>query len=455
MLRGYNRTFLTDEQGGGTVMGLLWFIVLVGITGLAVDVTDGLRSRTMLQATADAAALAAVIDLPDETAAIATAVAYADSNMAEDDYGTVLIEADVDVGSWDHATHIFTSGAIAPDAVRVRTRRSFENQNALPVNFLRIIGLSNWNVTTYAIAQRFIPDCLTDGLLARGVVDISSNNSFANDMCVHGQQGVQMAMNNQFDPGVRVTMPDVDNDLVTPAGGTSGNPGLADALGEESLDPRMVNHVDNIMDDLLAMQDYVTPSYIDTTLDVIVVNQTYNFAGVEAGRVYHVECASNKNVGIPTNTVLDRVVIVADCRIGVGPRVAMSDVVLASRAGGNPGNPNSNTNNGQGGQGGAGVESANINFSANVVLGTADGCQPGGGVQVFSNASIHFASTTEYNGVQIVATGDVDLGARGNGINGINVQTGGDITMTSNDAFGLCAGGAPSLFTVDYYRLVF
>ncbi len=75
MLRGYACQFRTDETGGGTIMGLLWFMLLVGLTGLAVDVTDGLRNRTMLQATADASALAAAIDLPDEAAAVATAVA--------------------------------------------------------------------------------------------------------------------------------------------------------------------------------------------------------------------------------------------------------------------------------------------------------------------------------------------------------------------------------------------
>jgi hypothetical protein len=456
MLRGYSREFLIDEHGAGTVMGLLWFILLVGIGGLAVDITDALRSQTMLQATADAAALAAVIDLPDEAAAVTTAVAYSDSNMAEEDYGTVLVEADVDIGSWDHATHIFSAGAALPDAVRVRTRRSFENENAVPVNFLRIIGLDTWNVTTYAIAQRFIPDCLTNGLVARGIVDMSSNNTFSNDMCVHGQEGVQMQIHNEFEPGVRVTMPDLGNDLVTPSGSMDGNPGLADAAGEESLDPRMVNHVDEIMDDLLTMQDYVTPLYIDTGLEVIVVNENYNFADLEAGRVYHVECASNKNVGIPNNMVLSEIVIVADCQLGVGSGVEMNDVVLASRAGGNPGgNPGGQGNNGQSGQGGAGIENANINVASNVIIGAADDCQPGGGVQIFSNASVHFSSTTTYNGVQIVVAGDVDLGARDEGVNGINVQAGGDITLTSNNRFGLCSGGAPNLLTVNYYRLVF
>ena len=87
-------------------------------------------------------------------------------------------------------------------------------------------------------------------------------------------------------------------------------------------------------------------------------------------------------------------------------------------------------------------------------LGVPDNCANGGGVQMFSNATIHTAASTRMDGVQIVAAGEVELGARDMGINGISVQTGGNITLTSNNMFGLCSGGAPNLFTVDYYRLV-
>ncbi len=92
MLGGDCRKFLNDELGGGTVRGLLWFILLVGITGLAVDTINGFRTRTMLQATidADAAALAGVIDLPNEATAVASAVAYFAGNMPAALYGSVL-----------------------------------------------------------------------------------------------------------------------------------------------------------------------------------------------------------------------------------------------------------------------------------------------------------------------------------------------------------------------------
>jgi hypothetical protein len=213
------------------------------------------------------------------------------------------------------------------------------------------------------------------------------------------------------------------------------------------------------MNDLLTMESNVTPDYIDTQKDVIVRDKNYNFSDVEPGRVYHIDCDANNNVGIPNGTVLDRVVIVADCQIGVGSGVEMMDVVLASTAEAPGGTNNGGGNNGGGGEnsghGGAGVQNANINVSANVVLGNDDDCAPGGGVQIFSNASVHFASSTTYNGVQIVALGDIDLGARNEGINGINAQAGGNITMSSNNKFGLCSGGAPDLFTVGYYRLVY
>jgi hypothetical protein len=193
-----------------------------------------------------------------------------------------------------------------------------------------------------------------------------------------------------------------------------------------------------------------------------VKDKNWDFSDATAGNVYHIQCSPMQQVGIPQGAVLTGMVIVSDCQILVGANVMMSDVVLASLSTGNPGGNDDNGNaggNGQGGTvsgaGGAGVEFANIVFASGVYLGLPDNCQPGGGVQIFSNASVHFSSSTAYNGVQIVVAGDVDLGAQEKGINGINVQAGGDITMTSNNMFGICSGGAPNLLTVNYYRLVF
>ncbi len=442
--------FFADQRGAGTIMGLLWFMLLVGITGMAVDVTNGFRSRTMLQATADAAALAGAIDLPDQAAAVATAVAYSDGNMPTAMYGDVLQPGDVEIGSWDMATRSFTEGGLVvnvldpdgplvPDAVRVTLHQTEANANAVPMSFLRIIGLQTWDVNVQAVAQRFIPECLKDGLVARVVVGMSSNNDFVNEICLHGQQGVEMQNNNSYQPDVTVSMPDPDNQLVIPAVGMTSNPGLPEALRENILDPRMVNHVDEILLALLDAASPIVPGYIDIGEPVIVVDDKYEFDTYFQGRIYEVRCDPNNQVSVPANTSLSNVVIISECNISVGANASLSNVVLGSTALGNGAQP---------------LDSSNINFSADVDLGVADDCAPGGGVQIFSSASVHFSSSMTINGVQVVAAGDVDLGARGQGVNGISVQAGGNITLTSNNMFGLCSGGAPNLFTVPYYRLV-
>ena len=469
MLRVRSHDFTRDERGAGTIMGLLWFMLLVGITGMAVDTTNGFRNRTMLQATADAAALGGVIDLPDGAAAVPNAIAYSVGNMSVGDYGDVLQPGDVEIGAWRLPVRDFEEGGLVenildpngppvPDSIRVTLRQTSANANAVPVNFLRIIGLQSWDVNVEAVAQRFIPECLNNGLVARGIVDISSNNGFVNRICIHGQQGVHLQNHNYEELGVTISMPDMDSQLVIPASGMESNPGLSEALRETSLDPRMVNHVDEIMLAMLNLESYVRPGYIGTNATlptVIVKDEKWDFADAAPGNVYHIQCAANKTVGIPSGITLTGMVIISDCQVNVGSHVTMSDLVLASRAGGNPGGGGTGGNGKKNsGGGGPGISNANINFSAGVNLGTADNCSPGGGVQIFSNASVHFSSSMTINGLQVIAAGEVDLGARDMGVNGINVQAGGNITLTSNNMFGLCSGNAPNLQTVAYYRLV-
>lgn len=463
---------IADERGGGTIMGLMWFMLLVGICGLAVDSTNGLRNQTMLQATADSAALAGVIDLAGpidvtedpgavasgSSAAVATAVSYSVDNMSDASYGDVLLPEDVEIGTYDAASRTFSPGGVLPDAVRVRLHQTEANSNAVPVQFLRIAGFQTWEVSVEAVAQRFIPGCLNDGLIAGGIVDISSGNNFVRKICVHGQKGVHMQNGNYIETGVTVSMPDMYGQLKIPDGGLDSNPGLRDARREQSLYPRMVKHVDEIMADLLELKPYILPDYItiNNVEDIIAKGKNYNFADAAPGNVYHIVCNANQQVGIPGGIELYDVVIVSECNINVGSGAYLHNVVLASRAPGNPGQGGDN-GDGNSGNGGAGLEDATINMSANVTLGEIEepnDCVPGGGVKIFSKASVHTSSSTGFNGVQIVAARDVDLTARTDGISGISVQAGGNITLTSNGDFGICAGVDEALLTVPYYRLV-
>ncbi len=246
-----------------------------------------------------------------------------------------------------------------------------------------------------------------------------------------------MQNHNFFESGVTVSMPDPGSQLTIPAVGMASNPGLPEALRENILDPRMVNHIDEIMLELLDRNSPIIPSYINTALPVLVVDEKFKLANAQPGRIYHVVCKPNKNTLIAANSILTEVVIVAECEIKINAGATITSAVLASRSGGN-GN----------------IGKANVGIAANAQLGLPDNCAEGGGVQIFSNATIHTASSTKIDGVQMVAKGDIELGARSVGINGISAQAGGNITLTSNNQFGLCSGGAPNLFTVKYYRLV-
>ncbi len=464
---GFHR-FLRDESGGYTIWSLIWFSLYVAMGGLAVDVTDAYRNQTMLQSTADVSALAAVMSLPDQNDALAQALAYAIDNMNPSINGNVLKDAEVIFGNWDFATRTFTPGTTAPDAVRVITRRDDANNNPLATNFLRILGLwglpmDRWNISVEAIATRYIPDCLRDGLIARGVVAISSNNNFVNEICIHGQDHVKVQNGNFWQPGVEVSMPYLgDMPQMETRIGLAKNEGLAQALWEGDLDPKMVDLVPGIVDTLLGpalddvdvetniIPDYITYPSVGYPEVVTVPLSSFDIASLAIpalvdsdgneihgpGKIYHVTCSPNKNFDIPGDLILRDMVIISDCKINVGGDTLLTDVTLASTGG-----------NGK-------VSNANISFSSGVSLGRHDGCAPGGGVRLFTTQSIHSAAKMTMNGVQMVAMGDIHISAQADGANGIVAQAGGDIKVTSNNTYGLCGGDADSIFTAWYYRLV-
>lgn len=427
--------FHHDERGAGTIWGLFSAVVLMGFAGLAVDTTDGFRNLTVLQATADAAALAAVVDLPRGENAHASALEYAEKNMPPETYGTVLAPEDVTVGTWDHDNRVFLvdDEEPMPDAVRVRVRTSYARGNAVVATFLRIVGVKGWEQEVVAIAQRFIPQCLQDGLIARGYVDMSGNNEYYNTFCVHGQEGVSLQNGNYFELGTSVSMPDLSM-LSMPTDGLNGNPGLEEALHEGFLEPRMVDHVSEYMDMLLDPTSPIQPIYIDQSKPVLKVNCNFDMSTVEKGRIYHVDCPANKQIQIPGGELFSEVVVVSEAQIKLPANAMLEDVVLSSRAA---------TNN----------DGANIHFSSGANLGRDDDCTEGGGVNILTTQNLFFSSSVTYNGVQVISAKHVELGSSDHGVKGLSVQAGGNITLSSNNKFGLCSGEDP-LLTRHYYRLV-
>ena len=140
-----------------------------------------------------------------------------------------------------------------------------------------------------------------------------------------------------------------------------------------------------------------------------------------------------------TPLILSQMAIVTDCAIDTSADVIFSDVALLSGFVHND------------------ITQVGIKLTGDDILGRPDGCAPGGGMFIVTAASIASSAKIIMNGAQVVAVGNIDLAAKGDGLNGISFQAGGHISVTSNEAAGAfgCQGHQVPLITADYYRLVY
>ena len=106
------------------------------MTVLCIDVGHMYNVRADLQHTADAAAHAGVLQLPNEHAARAQAVEFAATNYPN--HGSVLARSDIHLGNWDPDYAVFTAGEEPITAVRVVVRRSQQNGNRVGYFFAGI-----------------------------------------------------------------------------------------------------------------------------------------------------------------------------------------------------------------------------------------------------------------------------------------------------------------------------
>ena len=174
-----------DRRGAVAVLTALMMAMLLGVASLALDMGFLWVMKNRLQSTADATALAGVLDLvdadedgvADDSIYRQTAVAYAYRNMASAAHGNVLATAcgaydagtgtvsgsvecaDVKAGNWNPATRTFTpwddgfdAATMKLDAVRVLTHRSEPHGNAVNLFLAPVIGVRRMDVTTSATA---------------------------------------------------------------------------------------------------------------------------------------------------------------------------------------------------------------------------------------------------------------------------------------------------------------
>ena len=494
MLNEGIRRFLRDESGGYTVWSLLWFMIYVAIGGLAVDMSDGYRTKAILQSTADAGALAAIMSLPDQADGRLQAVNFSYDNMLQNVHGTAVRPEDVVFGTWVFAPAGFSENAVAPNAVRVLSRRASANENPLATNFLRIIGLLEWDVNAVAIAARFVPDCLLQGnsFVAGNRVDMTSNNILDNT-CVHGQNiyedpahdySVEIQNNGTIYDGTQISMPDLDDMIDRPT--ICSNEGLCEpgVVVYGDMMPKDAFVIDDIITGMLdtTSTDYLpgdlygvdpeTSETIYPTYNYLDLNncancteipppveydpitgeplppdpnepQTYEYTAVmDPDSVYVFTCNDPMDqLTLPSpalQPILQDVAIVSECRVNGQSNMHLEGVSIASSAIGG---------------GSKGYEKATVQFPSGVQFGADDDCAPGGGVQLYASATVKISASALIDGLRIVAAGDAEITANMTA-DDINVQAGHNVRFTANADVGIGCVGDVEGFTAWHYRLV-
>jgi Flp pilus assembly protein TadG len=423
--------FRRREDGGLTVLNL-FFLATIGIlAGIAIDVANVVSARTQLQATADAAAHAALVEREWHTKQEATdrALAIALQNMPKERFGEVLKPQNIIFGDYDRATGTFTEDVNSRNAVLVQTERLDQNNNAISTFLLQFVGLWNWDVRTSSIFETFVPTCLLEGFVAQDVVDIQSNNSYFNGFCIHSNAYVSINNNNFFQSGTVVSMPDTSLMQVSITGnGEDKNEGLEEALHEGKWFIKILNRLDQIV---VGVQDRQSRFARDYTKNFNVVNLTKNTvdpSDLTKGRIYKVSCNSKF---IFNSGIYDEVVFIADCPIQFknGAEFHSSIIITTDTSAKSMYAPN------------------------NLTLGLADNCAPGGGSQLITYGGFEVASSLELHGSQIIAAGDVTFSANANGIQGASIVSGGRIDGTSNMNFSFCGSGMEHNLLAEYFRL--
>jgi Flp pilus assembly protein TadG len=154
------RRFLGDERSfgrddGGTVLiyVTLGLTVFLGFSALAIDGSYLYFMSNRAQTSADAAALAGVSQLEEGDEVVrAEAIDFAAKNLTVASYGNVLQNADVDIGTWNSGTRVFTDGATPADAVQVVVRMDDTNSNPLQLFFAAALGSPEGGVAALAVA---------------------------------------------------------------------------------------------------------------------------------------------------------------------------------------------------------------------------------------------------------------------------------------------------------------
>ena len=293
-------------------------------------------------------------------------------------------------------------------------------------------GKKQLDLTRRSIMLGYDPDCLREGFVAQGMVDIQSNNTFKNGFCIHSNSVVKVSSGNYFEAGVKVSMPD-KTQVLMPASGFDSSPGLQAALSSNRYDIFILSRIQTIIDGLAAGNALFVPKYITNTTVLTMSPASVKKNSFNTGRIYSITCSGNQKMTINNDFVVKQTVVLTNCPITFANGAQIEDAVIAT------------TN----------TDIKSIDGPNGIQLGKNDSCATGGGTQILTLGGMSFASGLQVYGAQLLAAKDITFSSSALGVQGASFVTGGTLSTTSGVTMSYCSGaGMEQNFRMLYAKLV-
>ncbi|MHA3979525.1 TadE/TadG family type IV pilus assembly protein [Halovulum sp. GXIMD14794] len=544
--------FHNDVEGASTAWSIFWTLIFLIMSGFVIDTANAYKYRQVLTATAESASLAALMnynelqyyglyDQKDEeyyvdggatpptgyTRARTVAKDLATKMMNTANNGNVITDADVELGNWNGTTFTAWDGTGTPAysinaarATAYRSSRRADPNDANPLDTLLLGafgGLEFWDVAGQSVAAMFVPCPYAYGLIATGKVDMSSNNTFSGQLCIHGQGeenkgnknpavGIDLQQNNSFDDTVHVSSNGEFETQVAGSGADDADSNLENRYNPASLQPTGVTEFPNIQAmletpedvDLQKIKDYM-PDYIIETAEIssVPIGDNLMDTPLTAADIAELEAGHN-----PNNYTVDwPIVSEVETSPGVTEPLTATrfENLLADIA---AGTISSSDFAGKiyhidcsGGGADKTVDfnqeitltniavvsnecryslSSNITIASSILLTDHNGpnasiqgsngvtigsgaCEDSAGSKIMARGTIDFASDmTMISSLIVSEEEDVYYAAKADGMDGSSVHAGGNIYLRSQAEFQDCPGAVPTknFTTQSWYRLV-
>ena len=142
------------RRGATVVLAAIFMGVMFGMVAFAIDIGYITQIRTELQRVADACALSAIEEMPEEYYATTVINTFATENFGAK--GADFATKEVEFGRWDRDTATFTTPPPAGktvNAIRVTLSKTAANGNSVNLFFSRVLGATTADVTASATAM--------------------------------------------------------------------------------------------------------------------------------------------------------------------------------------------------------------------------------------------------------------------------------------------------------------